>query len=353
MKSYRFNCFGNVVLACLAAVLLGLSGCAMEKPPEKEMGDLVWPSPPDQPRIRFLTEYKGQSDLGDKKSFKASLFGDETEGLYLEKPYGVTTSPDGGMIYVTDTMKRAIVVFDIRAKDVRKLEIDGMGSLTSPLEIKLDKRGRIFVADSVRQEVLVFSPEGKTLLALGKAEGLERPTAIAVDDANNRVYVADTPKHRIVVYDLQGKHLFNFGERGNEPGQLNYPVSLSLNLKGELLVTDSGNFRVQIFDMAGKFIHTFGQLGDSFGSFSRPKGIAADSDNNIYVLDGAFSNFQIFNAEGKLLLFVGSMGREPGAFWLPTGIYIDRGDRIYVVDSINARIQVFQYLKEKKEPVQK
>lgn len=346
MKSCRFDCFRNVMLACLGAALLGLVGCAAEPVKKKDTSNLAWPAAPEKPRIRFVAEYSGQSDLGGKDELKASLLGDEGGGMQLEKPYGVTASADGSLIYVTDTKKHAVVVFDIKAKDVHALQTDAMGGLISPMEISLDKRGRIFVADSERKEVLVFSPEGKTLMALGKKEGLARPTGLALDEGRNRFYVADTTKHRIVAYDLEGKHLFSFGERGGDPGQLNYPVNLALDQKGNLLVSDTGNFRVQVFDGEGKFLNTFGALGDAYGNFSRPKGIAVDPDNNIYVVDGAFNNFQIFNDEGKVLLFVGAMGREPGMFWLPTGIYIDQSGRIYVADSVNARIQVFQYLKE-------
>lgn len=348
MKSYQFDCFRNATLACLGVVLLTLFGCASEPPiqEKKEVVDLVWPLPPDPPRIRFLAEYSGQNDLGSKA--KSSWLDDDSSDyeLRLDKPYGVTASADGKLIYVTDTKMHAVVIFDLNTKEARTLQTDAIGSLVTPMEIRLDERGQIYVADSVRKEVLKYSPEGKTLMALGKKEGLARPTGLAIDDKRNRLYVADTSNHRIVVYDLEGKHLFNFGERGNDPGQLNYPVNLAVDKKGNLLVSDSANFRIQTFDTEGKSVHTFGQLGDSFGNFSRPKGIAVDSDNNIYVVDAAFNNFQIFDPEGRILLFVGAMGRGPGMFWLPTGVYVDRGDRIYVVDSINARIQVFQYLKE-------
>lgn len=335
-----------LMLACLSVALAGLFGCAAEPAKKKDVGDLVWPLAPETPRVRFVAEYSGQSDLGSKDEFKSSLLGEEKGGLQLLKPYGVTASADGNLIYVTDTKLHSVVVFDIKAKDVRALQTDAQGAMPNPLEIRLDKRGRIFVTDSERKEVLVLSPEGKTLLTLGKKEEIGRPTGLALDEGRNRLYVADTVKHRIVVYDLEGKHLFSFGERGSEPGQLNYPINLALDQKGNLLVSDTGNFRVEVFDGEGKFLNAFGQLGDTYGSFSRPKGIAVDSDNNIYVVDGAFNNFQIFNREGKILLFVGAMGRGPGMFWLPTGIYVDHSDRIYVADSVNARIQVFQYLKE-------
>lgn len=334
--------------ASMVVALAGLSGCATESVKAPEAVDLVWPMPPDQPRIRYVAQYRGDVDLGAKRDLRATLLGDKKGGLALEKPYGVAASSDGKLIYVTDTKLRALVVFDLEKREARPLRTDAHGALYNPLEIRLDSRGRLFVSDSERNEVLVLSPEGKTLLALGKQEQIGRPTGLALDETRNRLYVTDTIKHRVLVYDLDGKFQFEFGERGAEPGQLNYPVNLALSREGHLYVTDAGNFRVQVFDGQGKYLREFGRLGDSYGNFSRPKGVALDTDGNVYVVDAAFNNFQIFDHEGKVLLFVGRSGREAGTFWLPTAIFIDSADRIYVADSMNARVQVFQYIKEKK-----
>jgi DNA-binding beta-propeller fold protein YncE len=337
-----------LALTCMGIALAGLVGCAAEPVKKTETAGLVWPMPPEQPRIRFLAEYRSEGDLGPKNDLRATLLGEKKTGIALDKPYGVTASADGKRIYVTDTRLRAIMVFDLDRREVRPLRTDAHGALYNPLEIRLDRRGRLYVSDSERNEVLVLSPEGKTLQALGKPESIGRPTGLALDETRNRLYVTDTIRHRVLVYDMDGKFLFDFGERGADPGQFNYPVNLAVDREGRILVTDTGNFRVQVFDQEGKYLNTFGRLGDSYGSFSRPKGVAVDADNNIYVIDAAFNNFQIFDRDGKLLLFVGRAGREPGTFWIPTAIFIDSSDRVYVVDSMNARVQVFQYIKDKK-----
>jgi DNA-binding beta-propeller fold protein YncE len=330
----------------LGAMVAALMGCA-EVPEKKDFSNLVWPPAPEQPRIRFLAEYRGQSDFG-RDSLKTSLLGVESTGWVLQKPYGVTASKDGNQIYVTDTKLHTILVFDLKERLVKPMPLDARGGLRNPLEIRVDSKGRFYVTDSERNELLVYSAEGKTLMALGKKEEIGRPTGLALDEARNRIYVADTTRHRIVVYDFEGKFIGAFGERGSDPGQFNYPVNLSVDKDGNLLVVDSANFRVQLLSPEGRFISAFGRLGDAMGTFSRPKGIALDSDGNVYVADAAFNNFQIFNREGKILLFVGQLGRDPGMFWLPAGMYMDEADRLYVADSVNGRVQVFQYLKEER-----
>lgn len=340
----------SVALSVAVALAGGLAGCA-EAPVQKDTSNLVWPQPPDKPRIKFVAEYRGQEDFS-KETLKASLLGVEQTGLMLQKPYGVATNKAGNQIYVTDTKSAMVVVFDLEARKVVPFVTDGQGGMNNPVEVRLDSKDRVYVTDSYRKEAMIFSPDGKTLKVIGKAEGMDRPSGLALDEQRNKIYISDTTKHRVLVYDLEGKYLRAIGgERGGDPGQLNFPINLVVDKSGNLFVTDTGNFRVQVFSPDGQFVRMFGQLGDAVGSFTRPKGIGIDSDGNVYVVDAAFNNFQIFNAEGQTLLFVGNMGREPGTFWLPAGMYIDAADRIYVVDSINARVQVFQYIKYPKEGV--
>ncbi|HFC54048.1 MAG TPA: 6-bladed beta-propeller [Gammaproteobacteria bacterium] len=332
------------MLALILMPALFLSGCGGS--PVKEKVDLVWPPPPEQPRVRYLGSYSSQLDLKGRSSLKARLLGEDPRGFGLQKPYGVTATDDGRRIYVADTKRAAIVVFDFDTKKVYPFQTDAAGALQSPIEVRVDSRGRLYVTDPVRSRLFIFSPEGKTLYALGASEKLERPTGLALDEQRERIYVADRGTHRILVYNLDGEFQYAFGERGTGPEQFNLPINLAVDRDGNLYVVDFGNFRVQMFSSGGDFLGMFGEAGDKMGNMARPKGIAVDSDGHIYVVDAAFGNFQIFNREGRILLFVGQMGHNPGQFWLPTGMYINAQNRIYVSDSLNARIQVFQYLPE-------
>ncbi len=350
MKSAKRRIQKNWGLAVFSALVL--SGCASAPSQKADTSHLVWPAPPEEPKIRFVAEYHDQKDLSGT-DLKSRLLGTTDQVPGLQKPYGVTASPDGRRIYVTDTKLRALMVFDLNAAKVHPFMTDSQGGLVSPIEVRTDSRGRVYVTDSIHAKLNVYTPEGKTLLSLGVSEQLKRPTGLALDEARNRIYVSDTKRHRIVVYDFEGEFVQEIGERGSGPGQFNYPVNLAVDDNGNLYVVDTGNFRVQVIGPEGEYKHDFGQIGDTVGSMARPKGVGLDSHGHVYVADAAFNNFQIFDPEGKILLFVGSTGRGPGQFWRPTGIYIDSNDRIYVVDSANARVQVFQYLGNEPRDIKK
>ncbi|MFQ5852010.1 MAG: 6-bladed beta-propeller [Candidatus Binatia bacterium] len=336
------NRSGKRIFVFLCMVLV--AGCA-PKVVEKPV-NLVWPNPPETPRIKYLRSFSGADEFGASMTdaWLESFFGKDS-GRTLAKPYGVATDQEG-RVYVTDTGQGMVWVFDEANKKVSFLGTSGQGALKTPIGIAVDKNGIVFVADAKLKRVYGFDQKGELKVAIGKKGELERPTGVAIDPTTNHLYVSDTRLHKIRVYDANnGEFVKEIGERGKEDGQFNFPTNLFIR-GDKLYVTDTGNFRVQLLDLEGNFIRNVGKLGDRPGNLARPKGVAADSENHIYVVDAAFDNFQIFDEKGGLLLFVGQAGSQPGRFWLPAGIHIDEKDRVYVVDSYNHRVQVFQYLGE-------
>ena len=337
------------ILLAMFILLLGVPGCATpQKAPEPV--DLVWPLPPNPPRIKFVKSVQVRKDVeesaGREEVLNALLGKPEDLGEMLKKPYGVHADRDG-RIFVADTGWGKVVVFDFANKKFSFWGTAGPGTLTKPVGVTSDSQGRVYVSDAVAQRVVVFDRDGNFLQAMGKEGELERPVGLVVNEQTGRLYVIDSKKHHIAVFDIaDGSLVSTIGERGLAPGQFNWPTNIAIGPSGTLYVMDTMNFRVQILDPDGQVLNTFGEIGDGIGQFARPKGIAVDSEGNIYVVDAAFNNFQIFSPEGQLLLFVGSIGQQFGQFWLPAGAYIDAQDRIYVADQYNFRVQVFQRLTE-------
>lgn len=333
VKRQHGSCEVGLLLVAFLAVIF--TSCAT---PPKESGRLVWPLPPEEPKIEYVRAFCCLNDF-KKNAFLETVIGSSNAGRKMSKPYGVATGKDG-KVYVTDTGLRIVWVFDEKAKKVSFL---GSG-LRTPTGVAVDNTGKVFVADSLSQHVFAFDSEGKMVMAIGKPGDLGNPSGLAIDLDTNRLYVANARLHMIKVYDANnGKFLFDIGERGSKAGQFNFPTNLSVR-HGKLYVSDSGNFRVQVLDLNGKPLKTFGKVGDALGEFARPKGIGVDSEGHIYAVDAGFDNFQIFNDDGQLLLFVGAKGTDPGYFWLPAGLYVDENDRIYVADQYNQRVQVFQFI---------
>ncbi len=345
-KSWRFL---SVVVA-LAVSAGGLSGCAAPGKAPEEPKNLVWPSPPSQPRLKYVRSLSSEKRLKEGtdqgSAIKDLLLGKKKgpdEGISLAKPYGVHADREGRVL-VADTLLHRLVVFDLKKNVVSEWGGSGKGRLITPIGVTSDSLGRVYVTDSTDQRVVVYDRSGKYLYAWNPKEVFERPTGIAIDEKRERIYVVDTKKHQIFVLNMRGDLVSTIGEKGNEPGQFLFPVNLAVGGDGRLFVVDTMNNRVQILDPEGKPVKAFGKNSDAPGNFARPKGLALDPDGNIYVADAAFNNFQIFNQDGEVLLIVGEGGRGPGQFQLPAGAYMDAQARLYVVDQMNSRVQIFQYL---------
>jgi DNA-binding beta-propeller fold protein YncE len=350
-----FRLFPHSPLLPLAgSILLLITACASTPKPEP---DLVWPLPPETPRIKFVKSLSSSADVRPTsfaQRLRTTIIGAEQTAA-LGKPYAVHVDRKG-RVFVADSAWHKVLVFDETGKDFFILGTDGPGLLINPRGVTTDADGRVYVTDVSQGRVVVYDEKGEFLLAMGQRGQLDKPVGVAVNDALKRVYVVSTgstatQSHKVTVFDAtNGNLLFEFGGRGTEDGKLNFPTNIVTDAAGKLYVMDSFNFRVQIFDADGKFVSKFGGIGSGFGQFSKPKGIGVDSEGHIYVSDAAFNNVQIFDQDGRLLLFFGQMGSRRGQFWLPAGLAVDAHDRIYVADQYNKRINVYQYLSDTAHP---
>jgi DNA-binding beta-propeller fold protein YncE len=344
-----------ISVALFAGISLGAWSASLEAADKKKTvaaePTLVWPLPPDPPRIRFVTAYRTVNDFKQKSGsrWKSALLGHETERriTQLIKPYGIAVARDG-RVFVTDTAARRVFVFDPGAKTVTFIAESGPGKIVKPIGVAVDDAGMVFVADATLKRVFGYAPDGHMAIAIGHEGELQNPSGLAIDRQRQVLYVADAKKHQVLCYSsADGSLLRILGKRGVEPGEFNFPTNLSVDRQGRLYVADTLNFRVQVFDAAGAVVKSIGSLGDGPGHLNRAKGVGVDSEGHIYVADTSFNNFQIFDADGAILLFVGATGIGPGEFLLPAGLFVDDEDRIYVVDQGNARVQVFQRVSQK------
>jgi len=341
---------GALAMAAVGAALV--AGCAVI--PEQTVRRLenpVFPPPPEQARFIYeRTLYSSLDVIDESESSKLEqvFTGGTRVGEPLDKPYGIAVFK--GRVYVGDTVRRSIAVFDIPARKFSRIGEEDPGSLRLPLGLDVDGEGNLYVADGTTKRIQVYDREGRYLRQFGGPEMFSRPVGVAVDSAATRIYVVDiggvdSEQHRVRVFDPKsGKHLFDFGKRGEKDGEFNLPRDAAVAPDGRVYVVDGGNFRVQVFDRDGRFLKVFGVVGRQGGTFSRPKEIAIDGAGNVYVADAAFGNFQIFDAEGRLLLDVGGRSNSdaPAKYLLPSGIAIDGDGRVYFVDQFFRKVDVFR-----------
>lgn len=339
-------------VGCSLAVLLS-SGCATQQPvveikKEEAPPALVWPSPPEQAVIEyvgFISKVR-ENEVEERPGFLDIVAGKQTQTVgvqLLSKPWGLSGDPQGRLL-ITDTALGALYVSNRNTGKTEQWGTTGVGKLIKPIDVTTDTKGNAYVVDTSLKRVVVFDSQGQYVNAFGGSSVFGNPAGIVINEDLGRIYVIDSKKHSILVFTMSGEQLLTIGKIGGGEGEFYYPSAIAIGPEGRLYVSDSMNFRVQILDADGAFINSFGKLGNNPGTLSRPKGIAVDTDGNIYVVDSAFSNIQIFNEEGQILLAFGEGGGNAGQFALPTGISIDDEGYIYISDQLNHRVQIFKYL---------
>lgn len=352
----------NIASVSILISIFALTGCATQG--KKSTLRFFWPPLPNTPRIEYLRSYWGDGDLPKTAGQRMLKSIAGAESINLVRPMGLY-SDEGRKVYVTDPEVNQVFVIDFDKNEMRSLGNDAYLDLfQNPVGITLDGEGNIYVSDSKKNQVFVFTNDEGPLRNIGSAENLKWPVGMVVDNKLKRLYVANAQRHDIAVFDLSGKYLFSIGKRGAGDGELNFPVDVDLDSKGNIVVTDTMNARVQIFDSEGKFIRKFGQRGDGLMDFQAMKGIAVDrATDNIYVVEGRQGKILIFSWTGESLMKLGGeastallSSEAPGGFSIPQDIMIDKKGEIYVADSLNHRFQVFKIIDDewlKEHPIKK
>lgn len=349
----------SICAGLVLAFALALGGCATQSTPARlhyglsdapEGKRLMWPAEPEIPRYQFAGQLTGEENFirdDNMKGFTAFLawvvgLFDEEKTNVLQRPQAVVAD-NQERIFVTDVSRAAVFVFDKPAGELKIWDhAVGLRRFVAPIGIALADNGGVWVADAELQIVAHLDKDGNPLAPIG-AGVVQRPTGLARDPATDLIYVADTYAHDIKVFRTDGRLEKIIGERGEAPGEFNFPTHLSI-AGGKLYVTDTMNNRVQIFPLTGGEPQIVGQRGLYFGNLVRPKGVAADSENNIYIVESYYDNLLIFNDLGEFLMPIGGVGQSTGKFYLPSGVWVDSFDRVFVADTFNGRITIFQYL---------
>jgi DNA-binding beta-propeller fold protein YncE len=238
-------------------------------------------------------------------------WGQMPEGRTWGSTSGVDIDPDGTSVWVAercgafappslmkpgtpfacDGSKLApILKFDSSGKLMKSF---GEGLLLFPHGLHVDRDGNVWVTDGLGKDgkghqVIKFSPDGKVLMALGKAgvtgngpDEFNAPSTVLVAP-NGDIFVADghggNTNARIVKFAKDGTFIKTWGKKGSSPGEIDIPHALAMDSRGRLFVADRQNNRIQIFDQDGNYL-------DQWFQFSRPSGLFIDKNDKIYVAD--------------------------------------------------------------------
>jgi len=156
----------------------------------------------------------------------------------------------------------------------------------------VDARSRVYVTDTGKQRVVVFDSQGNYLTQFGsRGMGigqLDEPVGIAVDAAG-KVYVADTWNNRVQVFSPNADgtvftSVLTWDVDAWTTDSLDNKPFLALSPDDQVILTDPDLGRVIRFDNQGVFLQLWGGYQNSFlmGIIS---GVAVGMDGSVWVSD--------------------------------------------------------------------
>jgi len=170
----------------------------------------------------------------------------------LERPAGVAWSEAAQQLYVLDSKRHRITVFDSNGALLRHIGESGRGNgqFNYPTHLALAGDGTLLVTDALNFRVQALGPNGDFLWKFGHhgngSGDFAAPKGVAVD-AGGHYYVVDALFDAVQIFDQSGQLLLAFGERGEQPGQLTLPRGIFISKEDKVYVADAFNQRIQVF----------------------------------------------------------------------------------------------------------
>ena len=265
----------------------------------------------------------------------------------LNQPFGIVRGPDG-----------CIYFCEIAGAVVRK--IDGQGVITrvaagfkQPHEIRFDKHGDLYVADTGNQRIVKVDLKTGQLRPLTNA-AFRSPISLQFD-ARGDLLVCDIGVHRIQKVDMTTGVVTTVVGDGQRT-TLNGPRSLDCDRAGNLWVALREGNQVLKFERgasAGQVIAGTGKSGLSGdggpakqATLSGPKGIAVSPDGQrVFLADTESHTIRVIDLKTGTIDRVwgtGKKGSGQDQLARPHALFIEADDSLLVSDSENNRVLVLR-----------
>jgi DNA-binding beta-propeller fold protein YncE len=171
---------------------------------------------------------------------------------------------------------------------------------------------------------------------------LAQPTGVAVN-SKGEIFVSDGISNKVYAFDANGEFLFSFGEKGNEDGQMNFPIDIAIDGEDRVYVTMNGP-KIEIYNSDGrpqKSINLKELFGDDAGHASG--GIECGPDYWYFTDDPQNTLYAMEYDSNKIALKLASLGDELGQITAAKKPFFSKKQKALVLaDMFNFRVQIFR-----------
>ena len=265
------------------------------------------------------------SGVGEVELRQQQCQGTHVKTIGVKRPHHIAFATTEEIV-VCEENANCVSVFDSSYKHIHSFGNTGSeeGKLKNPLGVAVLVDNTVLVSSP--NCVKKFTLEGQFIASVGSYGSgrlqFNTPYAIAYNGTNNKVYVCDTDNHRITILNTDLTFHGSFGCKGSDPGKLNSPFSITVDLKGNVLVADYVNNRIQVFDASGHFLSAITHTTPE-QRLQKPIGVSVRPDSCLYVVEHVLHRVSIFDAGGKYIRSFGKKGDKDGEFNFPYCVAVD------------------------------
>jgi DNA-binding beta-propeller fold protein YncE len=243
-----------------------------------------------------------------------------------------------GNLTVSDRRRRSLLRFDAAGQLISEWG-PRLGETTIDEPAGVVAQGdRFYVVDRATPRLLSLDVSGRVQSVVDlqpfQPYGLNGLAA----DAQGNLYVADTGRNRILIFSSRGAFVRQIGRGGSGLGEFTQPMALAFAPDGGFFVADWENARIERWSAALA-------ATDAFQTGFRPYSVAVDGLGRVYVPDAVRGRVQVFSPQGNQLAELGGSDTpidvdEPRQVALPPtnalNLFVLGSDGIVRVDLVNA-----------------
>ena len=266
----------------------------------------------------------------------------------VQSPTGLTVDQQG-RVYVAETTKNRVAIFSQSGKFLHAIT-----GLSEPISVSVAANGHIYIGCKKTGNVSVFDSSFTYLFKLGQGDGeFGFPCAIVVDNASDKIFVADRKNSAVRIFNANGSFYASLGQPGNADGQFYMPLSLAIDpLAAELIVLDQQQrgdrfygtmikgARIQYFDLNGHFLRGYSKFGYNIevGQLAQPVHVTVDEASRLYVTDSRRQKVLIYDNNDT---FLGLIDDQNYSLRTPLGLNMSTTNRLYVSAYLANQVEVY------------
>ncbi len=319
--------------AALAPAILGAADKAGSKLPVLGSGEHVYEAQHDWGELPAQIKYGNTHGVVE----------DSQRRIYVHHTVNATSESSDSM-----------VVFDHKGKFIKSWGKEFKGGAHG---LHIRKEGStefLYLCDTKRGVIVKATLDGEEVYSLGYPEQSDAykpgpdgkrpkwsPTNLAIAP-NGDLYVGDGyGSSYILQYNSKGEYLKTFGGKGKEPGKLDCPHGLIMDMRGKtpiLTVADRANNRIQRFNLDGQHLDFVAgtNLPCYFDYFHNGDCVVPDLGARVTLLDRNNQVIeQLGDDSGSEWRKTRALTRDhftPGKFVCPHGACFDHAGNIFVVE---------------------